>query len=72
MKLKGIPHLMTLDVAKAFDRSSVTINTWREKRGLPFVKLPGGARAPVRYDAAAVKRWAKENKVEVVNPDALK
>ncbi len=67
-----VPHLMTPDIAKAFGRSVVTINTWRAARGLPFVKLPGGARAPIRYDEGAIRKWAIANKVKIVNPKALR
>lgn len=50
--------LTTDDLCKMFGRGSLTIYLWRRKHGLPTVRLPGGKKPPVRFDADAVRAWA--------------
>ena len=37
-----------------------TIYNWRE-RGMPYIRLQGGVKPPIRYDLKAVRSWLNEN-----------
>jgi len=63
VKLQSL--LNTRDLAKMFDRSSLTIHLWKKKFGLPYIRIPGAGRDTIRYDKKAVKAWAKENDKEI-------
>ena len=43
-----------------FKRSPLTILTWRTRKGLPYVSVPGAARDTIRYRLEAVLKWARE------------
>ena len=51
------------DLVEVFGKSHVTINTWRRTRDLPTIKLEGRSKAAVRFDPAAVTKWADANKI---------
>lgn len=56
------------DVAKAFGKTPMTINTWRREKEFPSVDVPGDKRPAVRFIPADVIAWAKLNNIPVNPP----
>lgn len=54
--LVGVARLELL-----FHRSGQTIDLWRKQEGLPYVLIPGGDRAVVRFREERVLEWARAN-----------
>lgn len=70
----------TADVCRVLKRTSMTVHTWRQTRGLPALEVPGSKRPAIRFVPDDVLAWAKKNDVPVYqsverlrfNPPAVK
>lgn len=57
--------LTTADLCRLFKRAPLTIRHWREKKDLPYVRIPGHARDTIRFVRKDVLAWAKRLGKEV-------
>lgn len=64
-------YLTSGDLARLFARTPLTILNWRRGESLPYVVIPGEGRDSIRYDLAAVVRWAERNG-KALQADVLK
>jgi len=55
----------TADVCRVLKRTSMTVHTWRQTRGLPALEVPGSKRPAIRFVPNDVYAWAKKNDVPV-------
>lgn len=55
----------TADVCSVLRRTSMTVHTWRQTRGLPALEVPGSKRPAIRFVPSDVYAWAKKNEVDV-------
>jgi hypothetical protein len=53
----------TNDVCRVLKRTSMTVHTWRQTRGLPAIEVPGSKRPAIRFVPDDVLAWAKKNQV---------
>jgi len=60
--------LVTEDMMKMFDRTYMTIYSYRKNKNMPFVSIPGAKskNVAVRYVYADVVKWAKDNDIKIV------
>ena len=54
-----------------FGKTTLTITTWRQKFGLPYVRVKGETNDSIRYRLEQVIAWARENKRHM-DPEVLK
>ena len=50
---------------KLFRRGDLTILSWRQKHGLPHIRIKGDARSAIRYNLTEVLAWARANRKRV-------
>lgn len=62
--------ITTEQCARLFKRTPLTVHIWRKDRGLPFVRIPGSGRDPIRFRIKRVVAWAVEKRVPGVMIDA--
>lgn len=57
--------LTSNDLMVMFDVTLMTIYNWRQRKGLPYTKLAGGKKPPVRYDEGLIRHWASIHGVPI-------
>lgn len=57
-----------IQVAEFLGVSQKTISNWVSKRQIPYIKIGGRIRGPVRFLPDEVMRWVKKNKRDERNP----
>jgi len=58
-------YVDTAFLTRLFGRSSLTVLLWRQKKGLPYLRIPGEGRDVIRYDKREVLAWAKIHRVRI-------
>lgn len=61
----------TADVCRILRRTSMTVHTWRQTRGLPALEVPGSKRPAIRFVPDDVYAWARNNEVDTYPMDSI-
>jgi hypothetical protein len=52
-------------LCRVFNRSDLTVQLWRQNKGLPHVVIKGDKRDAIRYYLPEVTEWAARNNVRI-------
>lgn len=59
------------DMVTLFNCATLTITHWRDRYGMPYIRIPGNGKDTIRFRLKRVLRWARETQ-RAYNPQFAK